>query len=137
MKVPGDFPLRSVPFAQRDRNGSRLPHILWKTVQTSWNPVHDGYLLWWNTLHNVHCQSFHYIQKTDLIAFFVCTNGSYSEISRECFLRDRNNISSSLLIHFPAYVDSRAVFVESNVEMAFINPMVPMEIRSSSSTSVP
>ena len=50
--------------------------------------------------------------------------GSYSEISRECFLRDRNNISSSLLIHFPAYVDSRAVFVESNVEIAFINPLV-------------
>ena len=75
MKVTGDFPLRlfllsKEPEAAADHliffgRQYRLHGIQYMT------DVFSGGILF----HNVDCRSFHYIQKTDLITFFVCTNG--------------------------------------------------------------
>ena len=50
VKVPGDFPLRLFLLPKETETAADHLIFFWKTVQTSWNPVHDGYLLWWNTL---------------------------------------------------------------------------------------
>ena len=75
MKVPGDFPLRL--FLLPKETETAADHLIFFGRQYRLHGIQymtdifSGGLLF----HNVHCRSFHYIQKTDLIAFFVCTNG--------------------------------------------------------------
>lgn len=87
-------------------------------------------------LHNINRLAFDHVQKIDLISFPVGSDWFIKRDFSGALFLERSIIKSSLSIQRAAYVERRADFFMSKVEIALISPIVPMEIRSSMSSSV-
>lgn len=76
-----------------------------------------------------------HIDKLNLVSFFVCTNRFKHRNFFALFFFDRRCISNSLSTHRMAYVANLFPYSGRKLSTAFISPIVPMEIRSSCSSS--